>query len=253
MKKLVYGLLSGWMLPPLNGLLLLIAGLVVRRWRPRLGLGLLIAGIALLWVCGAPLFAERSLRILEVGPPSSPLTGTGAGAIVVLAGGTYISAPEYGGDTVGPWTLERLRYAARLYRQTSLPVLVTGGPTLGAHSSEAEQMRDAFEQDFGTPVRWLESSGMDTLENASASEKLLREEGITKILLVTHAWHMRRARLAFEHAGLQVVPAPMGFTTRTRDNPLALAVPSAHGMLMTRTAWHELLGLTWYRIRFAFS
>ena len=118
----------------------------------RLGLGLLIAGIALLWVCGAPLFAERSLRILEVGPPSSPLTGTGAGAIVVLSGGTYISAPEYGSDTVGPWTLERLRYAARLYRQTSLPVLVTGGPTLGAHSSEAEQMRDALEQDFGTPV-----------------------------------------------------------------------------------------------------
>jgi uncharacterized SAM-binding protein YcdF (DUF218 family) len=221
--------------------------------RPRLGLGLLITGIALLWVCGAPLLAERSLRVLEVDPPASPLTGTGAGAIVVLSGGTYTSAPEYGSDTVGPWTLERLRYATRLYRQTSLPVLVTGGPTLGAHSSEAEQMRDALEQDFGTPVRWLEPTGMDTLENASASEKLLREEGITKILLVTHAWHMRRARLAFEHAGLQVVPAPMGFTTRTEDNPLALAVPSARGMLMTRTAWHELLGLTWYRIRFAFS
>jgi uncharacterized SAM-binding protein YcdF (DUF218 family) len=253
MKKLVFGLLSGWMLPPLNGLLLLIAGLVCRRWRPRLGLGLLIAGIALLWICGAPLFAERCLHILEAGAPSSPLTGTGAGAIVVLAGGTYISAPEYGSDTVGPWTLERLRYAARLYRQTSLPVLVTGGPTLGAHSSEAEQMRDALEQDFGTPVRWLESTGMDTLENASASEKLLREEGITKILLVTHAWHMRRARLAFEHAGLQVVPAPMGFTTRSDDNPLALGIPSAHGMLMTSTAWRELLGLAWYRIRFAFS
>jgi uncharacterized SAM-binding protein YcdF (DUF218 family) len=213
----------------------------------------LIGGIALLWACGAPLLAERSLRLLEVDPPSSPLTGTGAGAIVVLSGGTYISAPEYGGDTVGPWTLERLRYAARLYRQTSLPVLVTGGPTLGAHSSEAEQMRDALEQDFNTPVRWLESTGMDTFENATASEKLLREEGITKILLVTHAWHMRRARLAFEHAGLQVVPAPMGFTTRTEDNLLTSVVPNARAMLTTRTALHEMIGLLWYRIRFAFS
>jgi uncharacterized SAM-binding protein YcdF (DUF218 family) len=253
MKKLIFEMLSGWLMPPLNGLLLLIAGLLIRRWRPRLGLGLLIGGVALLWACGTPLLADRSLRLLEVEPPARPLMGTGAGAIVVLSGGTYISAPEYGSDTVGPWTLERLRYAARLYRQTSLPVLVTGGPTLGAHSSEAEQMRDALEQDFGTPVRWLESTGMDTLENATASEKLLREEGITRVLLVTHAWHMRRARLAFEHAGLQVVPAPMGFTTRTEHSVLTSVVPNARGMLTMRTALHELIGLLWYRIRFAFS
>jgi uncharacterized SAM-binding protein YcdF (DUF218 family) len=247
------GLLSAWVFPPLNGLLLLIAGLLVRRWRPRLGLGLLLGGIALLWFCGAPMVAERTLRAIEVEPPSGPLTGTGAGAIVVLSGGTYAGAPEYGADTVGPLTLERLRYGARLHRQTSLPVLVTGGPPLGAHSSEAEQMRDALEQDLATPVRWLEPTGMSTLENAVASEKLLREEGVTKILLVTHAAQMRRARLAFEHAGLQVVPAPLGFTTHGGGNPVARALPSAGGMQMTRTAWHEVIGLAWYRLRFAFS
>jgi uncharacterized SAM-binding protein YcdF (DUF218 family) len=247
------GLLSGWLLPPLNAFLLLIAGLLVRRWRPRLGLGLLLAGIALLWVCGAPMLAERSLRAVETKPPSGPLTGTGAGAIVILAGGTYVDAPEYGADTVGPLTLERLRYGARLHRQSSLPVLVAGGPTLGAHSSEAEQMRDALEQDLATPVKWLEPAGMSTLENAIASEKLLREEGVTKILLVTHAWHMRRARMAFEHAGLEVVPAPMGYTTRTENNALAMALPGARGIWMTRTAWHEVIGLAWYRLKFMFS
>jgi uncharacterized SAM-binding protein YcdF (DUF218 family) len=72
-------------------------------------------------------------------------------------------------------------------------------------------------------------------------------------LLVTHASHMRRARMAFEHAGLQVVPAPMGFTTRGAGNPVAGAFPSAHGMWMTRTAWHEVIGLAWYRLRFVFS
>jgi uncharacterized SAM-binding protein YcdF (DUF218 family) len=120
-------------------------------------------------------------------------------------------------------------------------------------SSEAEQMRDALEQDLATPVRWLEPTGLNTLENAVASEKLLREEGVTKILLVTHAAHMRRARMAFEHAGLQVVPAPMGFTTHAGDNPVARALPSARGMQMMRAAWHEMIGLAWYRLRFAFS
>jgi uncharacterized SAM-binding protein YcdF (DUF218 family) len=197
--------------------------------------------------------AERSLRAIEVNPPAGPFTGTGAGAIVIVSGETYLNAPEYGADTVGPLTLERLRYGARLHRQTSLPVLVTGGPTLGAHSSAAEQMRDALEQDLATPVRWLEPTSMSTLENATATEKLLREEGVTKILLVTHAAHMRRARLAFEHAGLQVVAAPMGFTTGSEENPVTKALPSARGMWMTRTAWHEVFGLAWYRLRFAFS
>jgi len=247
------GFLSAWLLPPLNALLLLIAGLLVRRWRPRPGLWLLVAGIALLWVCSTPFLAERSLRALEGAPPSGPLTGTGAGAIVILGGGTYVNAPEYGLDTVGRMTLERLRYGARLHRQTSLPVLVTGGATSGARSSEAEQMRDALEQDFATPVRWAEPLGMNTLENAVNSEKLLREEGVTRILLVTHAAHMRRARLAFEHAGLQVVPAPMGFTTRAQGGLLELGLPSAQGIWMTRAAWHEAIGWAWYRLRFAFS
>ena len=129
MGHLLPCLSSGWMLPPLNGLLLLVSGLLIKRWRPRLGLGLLAGGTALLWICGAPLFAERALRAVGIEPPSDPLTGTGAGAIVILSGGVYVNALEYGSDTVTALTLERLRYGARLHRQTGLPVLVTGGPT----------------------------------------------------------------------------------------------------------------------------
>ena len=247
------GVFTSWLLPPLNALLLLIAGFLVQRWRPRVALWLLIAGTALLWICSTPFLAERTLRALEVAPPAAPLTGTGAGAIVILGGGAYVSAPEYGVDTVGRMTLERLRYGARLHRQTSLPVLVTGGATAGARSSEAEQMRDVLEQDFATPVQWVEPLAMDTLASAVTSEKLLREQGVTRILLVTHAVHMRRARMAFEHAGLQVVPAPMGFTTHAQGTLFELGLPSARGIWMTRTAWHEALGWAWYRLRFAFS
>ena len=248
------GLLSVWVFPPLNGLLLLIAGLLVRRWRPRLALGLLLGGIALLWVCGAPVVAERTLRALEVEPPSGPLTGTGAGAIVILSGGTYANAPEYGTDTVGPWTLERLRYGARLHRQTGLPVLVTGAPPLGVHSSEAEQMRDALEQDLATPVRWLEPTGTDTLENAVASEKLLREEGMTKVLLVTHACTHAPRAARFRARRPPGRTCPHGLHDPRRRQSLSRACsPARGGCWMTRTAWHEMIGLAWYRLRFAFS
>jgi uncharacterized SAM-binding protein YcdF (DUF218 family) len=242
-----------WLLPPLNVLVLLIAGLVIRRWRPGTGIGLLIAGTAVLWISGTPFLAERSLRSLEVQPPTGPLTGTGATAIVVIAGGSYLNAPEYGMDTVGAFTLERLRYAARLHRQTSLPVLVSGGTIPGARSSEAEQMREALEHDLATPVKWTEQDGATTLDNAVNSEKLLREDGVKKILLVTHAWHMGRARLAFEGAGLDVVPAPMGYATHAARSVLEASLPSAYGIWMTRVAWREAIGMNWYRLRFAFS
>ena len=45
----------------------------------------------------------------------------------MLGGGVDYGAPEYGGNTVVSSTLVRLRYAARLYRATGKPVLVSGG------------------------------------------------------------------------------------------------------------------------------
>jgi uncharacterized SAM-binding protein YcdF (DUF218 family) len=141
-----------------------------------------------------------------------------------------------------------------LQRQTSLPVLVTGGLPYGAKISEAEQMRDALQQDLSTRVTWLEAVSTNTYENAAFSEKILREAGIHKVLLVTHAWHMRRAKMAFEHAGLQVVPAPMGFAPRAHEWPFVFAlVPDAKAVFMTAVAWHEIIGLAWYRMRFLLS
>jgi uncharacterized SAM-binding protein YcdF (DUF218 family) len=103
-----------------------------------------------------------------------------------------------------------------------------------------------------TPVTWLESSALDTLESAVRYEKILHEEGIKKVLLVTHAWHLRRARAAFEHAGLEVVPAPVGFAAGSLD-PIRQLLPDAQAMVLTHRAWHEALGLIWYRIKFWFS
>jgi uncharacterized SAM-binding protein YcdF (DUF218 family) len=68
-------------------------------------------------------------------------------------------------------------------------------------------------------------------------------------LLVTHAWHMRRAGAAFQHAGFDVVPAPIGFATGSADLVSQL-VPDAHALVLTHRAWHEALGLISYRIQF---
>ena len=107
--------------------------------------------------------------------------------IVVLGGGTYFNAVEYGGDTVSRYSLERIRYAAHLYQLTGKWILVTGGAPLGNISSEAEQMKSVLENEFRTPVKWVEGNSNNTRENAYKSYETLKKDGITHIMLVTHA------------------------------------------------------------------
>jgi hypothetical protein len=217
-EQMMSGLLSAWVLPPLNAVLLLIAGLLVRRWRPRLGLGLLLGGTALLWFCGAPVVAERSLRAIEVNPPAGPFTGTGAGAIVILSGETYLNAPEYGADTVGPFTLERLRYGARLHRQPACRYLQPGADT-GHALQHSGADADALEQDFATPVRWLEPTSM-TLWRMRPPPKSCCERGRNE----DPAGYPRRAHAArapgLEHAASRWC-RPHGFPP-----PMVETIPS---------------------------
>jgi uncharacterized SAM-binding protein YcdF (DUF218 family) len=171
-----------------------------------------------------------------------------ADAIVVLGGGTYFHAPEYGGDTVGKETLERLRFAAKLQRETGRPVLVTGGAPRGNSTSEAEQMKQVLEHEFNVPVQWADGASDNTLENARMSQQLLKQAGISRIYLVTHAWHMPRAVLAFQAAGFQVVPAPTAYTTRYQTDLLAF-VPNAYALRDSRIFMHELIGMLWYQLK----
>jgi uncharacterized SAM-binding protein YcdF (DUF218 family) len=239
-------------LPPANLFLLFLAGLFIARHRPRLGAAIQCAAVVLLYVLSTPLIAGSLLRTIE---PTAPLElasipATGAGAIVVLSG-EIERTPEYGGATVGPFTLERVRYAARLARATSLPVLVTGGILKPDTPPIAELMRDALREDFGVPTRWIEHRSQTTEENARFSAALLHRDGIDTIVLVTHGFHMERATLAFSRAGLKVVPAPTMLTV-VKLEPDSL-VPTGKALQQSRLAAHEWVGLAWYRLRYAIS
>jgi uncharacterized SAM-binding protein YcdF (DUF218 family) len=163
---------------------------------------------------------------------------------VILGGGSYF-APEYGGDTVGIATLERLRYGARLARESRLPLLVTGGAPTGGRP-EGELMRDTLEQDFGVKVRWVETASRDTTENASLSAPLLKAAGISRIALVSNGWHLPRAIPLFAKQGLEVTPAPMAFISGESSLPTAL-LPG--GLGASREALHEYLGQLYNRIK----
>lgn len=239
--------LKAILLPPGSLLLLGCLGLWICRRRSRLGKALIAAAFALLYLLSMPLFAGWALGLLS---PAyvDPRTQGGVQAIVILGGGTYGFAPEFGTDMVSRLTLMRVRYGARLHALTGRPILVSGGSISDETMPEAEQMRALLVDEFKTPVSWIEDRSRDTFTNALESRRVLEPLGIHTIYLVTHAWHVPRARLAFEHAGFAVVPAPTAFA-QVEDIRLSDFLPRASALLNSYYFLHELVGYCWYWLR----
>ncbi len=253
MSWFITNFIAAFLLPPLSLLLLLALGSFLLYRRPKLARLLILAALALLWLASTPYFAEGALHLLERQTSPLDIKLQNADAIVILGGGTYFHAPEYAGqDTISDAALVRLRYGAKLQRDTGKPILVTGGKPLGNSTSEALQMRMALEQDFHVPVSWAEDTSDNTFENAHQSFRILQEAGIRKIYLVTHAWHMPRSAETFRRAGFEVIEAPTAFTTRFQTDLFAF-LPCAESLKDSKMFIHEVIGLLWYRVKSAAS
>ena len=235
-KKLITALV----LPPTGALLLSMAGLLLLHRKPRLGRALAWSGVLILFVLSLPPVSWTLNALVNDSPALDLRRASQAQAIVVLGGGLRRDAPEYGGDTMNWLSLERVRYAAILARRTHLPVLVAGGRVYGGRP-EAELMRSALESEFGVPVRWVETDSRNTHENAVMSSRILRADGVTTVLLVTHGVDTRRARREFAANGLSPISAPTVLPGWTLDNPLQL-LPSMGALEGSYLALYELFG-----------
>lgn len=238
------------LLPPLNLMLLCALGLWLRPRHPRGGLALSGASLLILaLICTRPGAMLFIAPLEKLNAPLLSVTGSNAQAIVVLGAGRISSAPEYGGqDIPSAMALQRLRYAAVLQRRMTLPVLITGGQPDGSAVSEAEIMARVLREDFAVPVQWLEPASDNTAENAQFSAVMLRKAGVRRIVLVTDAMHMQRAKLAFQQAGLEVLPAPTIFLSADAGNA-ADWIPRSYWLHQGYYATHEWLGLLWYQLR----
>jgi len=243
-------LLSALILPPVSPLLLIFAGLVLLRFSKRWAQAAMLSGALLLWVlsCSASAYGLNHL-LLRSYPPIAPADLQKAQAIVVLGGGVELFAPEYGQPILSPLAHQRLVYGRYLKTLHDLPLVYSGGKGWGASSAqtqtEAQVAAFALKRDFGMTFSISDGESRDTRENALRSYALLSAQGITRIALVTHDWHMQRSKMQFEAAGFQVLPAPMGYV----QPPLRWDtdfIPSSGGLEKSRIVLREWLGRLHY-------
>jgi uncharacterized SAM-binding protein YcdF (DUF218 family) len=253
-------IVAGLLLPPVPWLLTTLIGARLLSWRRWAGWLVLVASMLLLWLSACSgvgdflqshllhppptLSAERIAALKRESASSKSV------AIVALGGGRRIFVPEYGLSGLQSRSLERLRYAIWLSRETGSPVAFSGGTGYAQPqgSSEAQVAARIAAREFGRPLRWTEEQSRDTRENAAYTVPLLHAAGVTRIVLVTHAYHMPRAQRAFEeairHAGASIAiePAPID-TVGPEVRPVLRWMPSNEGFDLTRNVLREVVGL----------
>ncbi len=234
------------LLPPGSLLLVIATGAWIGN---RAGRGMIFAALAVFYLISTPYVASRLLQGLQTHPALSPeqARSSASQAIIVLGGGRYPNAPEYGGDTLGHELLERVRYAAWLHHRSGIPIIPSGGGE-DDEIAEAVLMREVLEQEYAAEVLAIEAASRTTRENALLTKHLLESHGVGRVLLVTHSWHMPRALRSFRTAGVDAVPAPTIFSTLP-EHGLRDWLPSAQAAAGSSVALHELLGMLWYRFR----
>ncbi len=186
-----------------------------------------------------------SLQTAAAIPPTA--NSIDADAIVVLSGDIDCDPPEYGPDQPGFISLQRCRYAAQLSKRTGVPILISGGVLRPDRRSAAEVLRDFVQDELQVPVRWIENRSLTTRQNAQFSSEILAKEGITRVAVVTHAWHMPRAVDVCEAAGLSVLPAPTMAATPPANLRDAI-MPRSRAFRDSSWAIHEWVGRLWYRL-----
>lgn len=239
----VQNLLSALLIPPVSLIYATAVGVALAGTRRHARLGLALCGVSLLLLFGLGLgvVGEGLLVSLERGVARPPPGGVPPGAIVILSGEVERTPT---GLEPGPMTLQRLLAGARLWRQDHLPVLVSGGSLEPGEEPVALVMQRSLVRDFDVPVRWVEPHSLSTWENAKDSAAILRPLGIRTVYLVTHAWHERRAILAFRHFGLTPVPVSV-----PPDVVAGGLIPNVGGWSRSYYALHEWLGLLYYSLR----
>ncbi len=151
-----------------------------------------------------------------------------------------LGAAQYNGEP-SPVLKSRLDRALELYTDSQVDlVVVTGGGKSGDITTEAKTGYD-YLRAAGIPdeALLLEVQGASTYESVGAAARILRNRDITRAILVTDAYHSRRAQLVAEEFGMDAQVALVGTPSVGRLIRESIAVSLGRITSFRRLDWYQ--------------
>jgi uncharacterized SAM-binding protein YcdF (DUF218 family) len=222
-----------------------------RKWRRRRYLG--AAGLAILLVASSAPVANAVQWRLEHATVGTYREDVVYDAVVLLGGVVEEDASASSGQPSYNDNVERLVITYRLLREGKARVAIVSGatinPKLAAFGEAVMLARQLEEWGIAKDRIIIEDRALNTRDNAVYSERIVRERGFERVLIVTSAFHMLRAAECFAAVGMKVDTLPVDFRARERGVPLGDWIPRAQSLAVTSAMMREVFGRLVYRVQ----
>lgn len=224
---------------------LLFLGAYKRKW------SIVFLATTILFLFSLPITSNHLIKIIE-GDNQHVMPGKSAErqAIVVLSG--YLSIIDTPQGKQFQWEgADRFFKGIDLAARNSSSFLIFTNEQLpwNAGSPDIGQFLIHYSEILGINTNriLITTPVQNTQDEALAVAKLGTEKGFNRVILVTSAFHMQRAKLLFEKAGMSVDPYPTDF--RVDDHQLNILdfLPAASGLYGSEFAIREMIGGAYYR------
>jgi uncharacterized SAM-binding protein YcdF (DUF218 family) len=205
--------------------------------------------IRVLYILSTPIFSNNFFKLVEGNEYRKPISATdSADAIVVLSGMLEIN--EVGDSTYAEWgDPDRFFGGLALFKAGKAQKLVfTGGkmPWDKSKKTEGEVLKE-FAISNGVPSdKILVTKDVEnTAEEAAAVKELISPS--KKIILVTSAYHMYRAKRLFKGEGFNVIPYKVDYKVSQNNKIVVMDfLPDVESLRLAETGIREFIGRLYY-------
>jgi uncharacterized SAM-binding protein YcdF (DUF218 family) len=239
---------------PLSWVLVLLVLVVVRPgWSARVRGAVLAPAVLVLCALSTEGVANTLVQSLEAtAAPTYKADGPPYDAVVLLGGMVETRQSSTPGR---PFSFgsssERLMVTFELLRENRAKfVILSGGTGDSVGETDAGISRKQLEKwGIASDRILLEDKARNTYENAVFTKELARAKGLSKLVIVTSAFHMPRAHGCFNAAGLAVDTFPADYRSFDASKFSASLQPRSDDFDTSTWAIREWSGRLVYRLR----
>jgi uncharacterized SAM-binding protein YcdF (DUF218 family) len=227
---------------------ILILALIVNK--PALRRKLLIASLGLLLFFSNPFIINQLLKYWE--PKSNMNNMQVYDAGIVLSG--FMGRDKESGRLSFGESADRLTEGLIQYRKGRIKtIIISGGSgSLVDDTRESILAKTFLIENCNVPdsVVIIDTVSRNTYENAVESKKIMNAAGLRTAIMITSAWHMRRAEGCFKKVGLEVDIHPVdGMYHGQGSTPSDLIIPNTGHIVHWENLMHEIAGIIIYKLQ----
>ncbi|AWW29363.1 YdcF family protein [Echinicola strongylocentroti] len=238
---------------PLTWVMLsLLVGLIWRKYKKARIIGAF--GLILLFFFTNKFLSNAAMYLWE--PSFVPITQLPTYEVgIVLTGVTNMDKTAYD-RTFFDKGADRATQAVQLYKMNKIKkILITGGQGLNPTNDNTEaQLLADFMEIVGVAKSdiIIENQAVNTRQNALFAKEKLIQEGFdpeSTFLLITSAFHMKRAKACFDKVGISTDTFPVDYyASDIKVDFKSLGIPTPDGLVLWHKLFKEWIGITVYKL-----